>query len=188
MNIYHYTKGYSVEGILKEGFIALEGVRGRILVKPKTSFVWFSEKQNYPICALPFIPKLPYTLMHNHYGVARPTINWKELSEVIGGVYRFEFSKNDERVQKWSKSSYRAKNCMNRHIQMLEMTANRAEDYANKFWIAEEPMQLTNCKLQMFVDGKWIDLLKFDKEGSVENLSIRTLDDVIEMCQDRLCA
>lgn len=188
MSIYHYTKGYSVEGILKEGFIALEGSRGRILQKPKTAFVWFTEKKTYPLCAMPLIPQLPYTVMINHLRYVPPTINWNELSEVIGGVYRFEFSKQDVRVEKWVKSTYRAKNVATRHIQWLEMTANRVADYANKFWIAHKAMKLTNCKLQNFVDGQWIDLLQFDEEGFVEALSTKSLDDVIAMCQERLCA
>ena len=188
MTIYHYTKGYAVENILKEGFIAREGERGRVLVKPATSFVWFTEKNKYPICALPYIPALPYTNMANHFGIARPSINWKELSEVIGGIFRFEFSKQDSRVEKWSKSSYRAKNCANHTIQMLELSANRAEDYANKFWISHKAMEIKNCKLQMFVDNEWIDLLKFNEEGFVEQLANYTLDDVIAICKQRLCA
>lgn len=188
MSIYHYTKGYSVEGILNDGYIALEGTRGNVLMKPATSFVWFSEKNDYPICALPMIAELPYTHMQNHLGIARPTINWNELSEIIGGIFRFEFSKQDARVQKWSKSSFRAKNCANRQIQMLEMTANRAEDYANKFWFSHEAMQLINCKLQILIEGAWIDLLKFNEEGCIEKLANYSLDDVIDICKQRLCA
>ena len=187
-SIYHYTKGYAVEGILKEGFIGLEGTRGRIACKPATSFVWFTEKDSYPICALPFIPQLPYTNILNHLGQARPSINWKELGEVIGGVYRFEFSGRDERVEKWTKSSFRLKNSFDIRIQNLELTANKFEDYANKFWISHFAISLTNCKLQKYVDGIWIDLLKFDELGYVEELSNYTIDDVISMCQERLCA
>lgn len=188
MSIYHYTKGYAVEGILKEGFIALEGTRCNPTVKPATSFVWFSEKQNYPICALPYIEQLPYTHMVKHLGIACPTINWKQLSEVIGGIFRFEFSKRDMRVEKWAKCTYRTKNIGNRKIQMLEITANIVADYANKFWISNKKMTLTNCKLQQYVDGVWLDLLKFDAEGFVEELTSKSLDDVIAMCQERLCA
>ena len=186
--IFHYTKGYAVEGILKEGFIGIEGTRGRVACKPATSFVWFTEKESYPICALPLIPKLPYTNMLSHLGIVRPSINWKELGEVIGGVYRFEFSGRDKRVEKWTKSSFRIKNISNPIIQMLEFTANKFEDNANKFWISHIAMSLTNCKLQKYIDGIWVDLLKFDELGYIEKMSNCTLDDVISMCQERLVA
>ena len=188
MSIYHYTKGYSVEGILKDGYINLEGTSGRSLVKPKKAFVWFTEKQSYPISALPMVAQLPYTHMQNYFGIACPTINWIELSKVIGGVFRFEFSKKDSRVEKWSKCAFRAKSGATRYYQMLEKTANLVGDYANKFWIAHEAMQLKNCTLQIFVSGEWINLLRFNNEGFVEQLSNYTLDDVIEICKDRLCA
>jgi hypothetical protein len=187
-SIYHYTKGYSVEGILRDGFIKIEGNSGRAFCRPSTSFVWFTQKGSYPICALPFIPQLKYTQMDNHFGVVRPSINWKELGEVIGGVFRFEFSGRDDRVEKWTKSSFRSKNISNKKIQQLEMTANRAEDYASNFWIAHKEMALIKCKLQKYIDGIWIDLLKFDEFGFVEELTNYTLDDVISMCQERLCA
>lgn len=186
--IYHYTKGYAVESILQEGFIALEGTRGNIMMKPATSFVWFTSKRTYPLTALPYVPMLPYTNLSNHLADPKPKINWDELSRVAGGLFRFEFSASDERVQQWKFSKFRTNNICNSKIKMLELIANKCGDDASSFFISANAMLLQNCKLQMLFSGGWVDLLNFSSDGTIEQLSSYTLDDVIDHCRDRLCA
>jgi hypothetical protein len=187
-SVYHYTKGYSVEGILKEGFIALEGTRGKIAMKPITSFVWLTEGESYPITALPYVHQLPYTWQLNHMENNKPQIKWDELSSVIGGIYRFKFNGIDHRLEKWKDCLFRKNNISIERIKYLELSANEMGDSINKFWISSKNLELKNCYLQRYDEGNWIDLLAFDCNGFISSPSNFTLDGIIESCQIRLCA
>jgi hypothetical protein len=182
MNVYHYTKGYAVKSILEEGFIAREGERGFILTKPVTSYVWLTSSNIYPRTALPGVPALPYTMLYNHLGSFKPSINWVELSEVIGGVYRFSFSCNDTRIKKWKFSEERKSLQHKKHISYLETIARKAGDDVNSFYISTSRIELINCKLQKFENNCWVDVLDFDEFGNAANSSNFTVEDVTKLC------
>lgn len=188
MKVYHYTKGYAVESILNEGIIELEGTRGKIAYKPLTSFVWLTCKNTYPRTALPYVNQLPYTLLGNHLGSNKPNIRWDELSEIIGGIFRFEFLEDDDRIQRWKYSDFRMNNIQDERYRMLERTANKCGDDINSFYFSTVAMELKSCKLQKYINGDWIDLLVFDGNGQVACESKTTLDNVITMCKQRKCA
>jgi hypothetical protein len=188
MNVYHYTKGYNLQGILKDGFIAKEGTRGRILVKPITSFVWLTSSNVYPRTALPGVPALPYTLLLNHLGSVKPCINWKELSEIIGGIYRISFDGNDPRIKKWKFSNERKSLLSDDRIKMLEAIARKAGDDVDSFYISNSELELADCKVQRFENGIWIDVLQFNFSGEAVNDSSFTVEKMVQACSNNKVA
>jgi len=172
-DIFHYTKGIHINKIIDSKQINLEAnaslVSNKLLAKllNRKSFVWFTESQNYPITALPFLSWIPETNIHAHLGPNKPTIDWDKLSDAMGGIYRFKFSTFDSRFIKWKDSQYRIKNLNNILIKGLDDIANMVGDYASKFWISNDIVLLKSCTLEIKLKDKWVWLIKYDANGNI---------------------
>lgn len=188
MSIYHYTTGYAVKAILQERFIALEGTRGKFLVKPATSYVWFTTSNIFPRTALPGVSGLPYSLLQNHLGPNKPIINWEELSDVVGGVYRFAFDNSDHRLKKWKFCSERKALIHEQRIIQNEKIARKVGDDLDSFYISESQVKLTNCKIQRFENRSWIDVLELNADGEILDASNFTIEEVLLSCSNNKIA
>jgi len=169
MKIYHYTKGFALNSIFEDGFIATESKRGlNNAVRNVTDNVWLTEKTSYPKTALPYIRGLEETNLRMHLSMANVHVDLNKIGEYMGGAYRFVFITEDTRFKKWFFCEERKKMIKNTHWAFMENVANRVGDEARKFWISDKDVMLENFTLQVFDNGIWVDRLT---NCSLSNLS-----------------
>lgn len=156
MNIYHYTKGYSLRSIMDDGFIATESKRGINKAEKITDYVWLTEKKQYPKTALPLVYGMLETNLAMHLGSQKPHVDLVKLGQFIGGVWRFSFDSDDSRFKKWRSSNER--NLIQNDIEWrrMESIANKVGDEVSTFWIATADVALEKFTLEEYVDGAWV--------------------------------
>jgi hypothetical protein len=160
MKIYHYTKGFVLNSIFEDGFIATECKRGlNNAVRNVTDNVWLTEKTSYPKTALPYIRGMEETNLRMHLSMPNVYVDLNKIGEYMGGAYRFVFNTEDTRFKKWFFCDERKKMIKNEHWALMENVANRVGDETRKFWISDKDVMLENFTLQVFDNGIWIDKL-----------------------------
>jgi hypothetical protein len=182
MNIYHYTKGISINSIFTDGFIATERKRGLSSISKNTDCVWLTEKSQFPKTALPFISQMPETNLRIHMN-NNVYVNLHKLSEFVGGVYRFSFDSSDSRFEKWRFSNARKVVENNIEWRHMESIANKVGDEVRSFWISESDVVLSNFTLEHFENGTWNTLLHHcslsklsdDEKRLIEKITSRSL-------------
>ena len=171
MKLYHYTKGWTLNSIFTDGFIATEGKRGLSKQDKFTDYVWFTEKNNYPKTALPSIPLFPETNLSLHLQHKSLFIDFDKLGHYTGNLYRFGFDSSDQRFKKWWHCEERKKMQCNDNWRSMESVANKVGDDARSFWISVNDVQLEDFSLDVFAGG-WINLIE---QGSITNANLETL-------------
>ena len=181
-SIYHYTKGIHISKIFESGHIALENstvnIRNQKIadLMKRQNFVWLTESEVYPKTAMPYIPSIPSSFLMNHFDAVKPKIDFEKIAKAVGGLYRFKFAASDERFIRWLNSNYRKLNHKNNIIKYLEESATLVGDDINKFWISENKVDLINCDLEIFIDGKWSSVCFFDMNGNIHQKCGYTTD------------
>lgn len=171
MKIYHYTKGYCLNSIFTDGFIATETKRSISGGHRETDYVWFTEKTNYPKTALPGISGVPESDLGVHLSHKSVHVDLDKVGNHIGSFFRFGFESTDSRFKKWWHSSERASMISNKLWLRMESVANKVGDDARSFWISPHDVELKNFSLEIFAGG-WITLIA---NGSVNDVDLETL-------------
>lgn len=171
MKIYHYTKGYCLNSIFTDGFIATETKRSISGGKNQTDYVWFTEKTNYPKTALPSISGVPESNLGVHMSQKSVHVDLDKVGNYVGSFFRFGFDSTDSRFKKWWHSNERASMKSNLLWSKMESVANKVGDDVRSFWISPNDVALENFSLEIFA-GNWITLIS---NGSVSDADLETL-------------
>jgi hypothetical protein len=171
MKIYHYTKGFCLNSIFTDGFIATETKRCISGGKKETDHVWLTEKNIYPKTALPMISELPETDLLLHAVQKSMNVNLDRVGKYTGNVYRFGFNSTDGRFKKWWHSEERTFVKSNQLWSAMESIANKVGDDVRSFWICPNDVQLEDFSLEVYAGG-WITLIE---NGSVKDADLETL-------------
>ena len=171
MKIYHYTKGYCLHSIFKDGFIATETKRSISAGQKETDYVWFTEKTNYPKTALPSISGVPESNLGVHLSQKSVHVDLDKLGNYGGSFFRVGFESSDRRVNKWWHSDERASMKSNQLWSKMESVANKVGDDVRSFRISPNDVALENFSLDIFA-GDWITLIS---NGSVSDADLETL-------------
>ncbi len=171
MKIYHYTKGFCLNSIFTDGFIATESKRYISGGKKETDYVWLTEKNIYPKTALPMISGLPETDLLLHTVQKSMNVNLDRVGQHTGNVYRFGFNSTDIRFKKWWHSEERDFVKTNQLWSGMESIANKVGDDVRSFWISPNDVQLEDFSLEVYAGG-WITLIE---NGSVKDADLETL-------------
>ncbi len=171
MKIYHYTKGYCLNSIFTDGFIATETKRSISGGKRETDYVWLTEKTNYPKTALPCISCVPETNLDLHLQQKSVNVNLDKVGNYVGSFFRFGFESTDTRFKKWWHSSERAAIKPSQLWSKMESVANKVGDDVRSFWISPHDLALENFSLEIYAGG-WIKLIT---NGSVRDADLETL-------------
>jgi hypothetical protein len=171
MKIYHYTKGYCLNSIFTDGFIATETKRCISGGKKETDNVWLTEKDIYPKTALPLINGLPETDLLLHAVQKSMYVNLDRVGQYTGNFYRFGFESTDTRFKKWWYSEERAQMKSNNLWTSMESIANKVGDDVRSFWISRHDVALEDFSLEVY-SGGWITLIS---NGSVKDADLETL-------------
>ena len=171
MKIYHYTKGYCLNSIFTDGFIATETKRSISGGHRETDYVWFTEKTNYPKTALPGISGVPESDLGVHLSHKSVHVDLDKVGNHVGSFFRFGFESTDSRFKKWWYSNERASMKSNQLWSKMESVANKVGDDVRSFWIAPHDVALENFSLEIFAGG-WIKLIT---NGSVSDADFETL-------------
>ena len=171
MKIFHYTKGYCLNSIFTDGFIATETKRSITGGKKETDYVWLTEKNIYPKTALPHIGGLPETNLMSHIYHKGVNVDLDKVGQYTGNFYRFGFESIDTRFKKWWHSYERAQMKSNKLWTTMESVANKVGDDVRSFWISPHDVTLENFSLEVYAGG-WITLIS---NGSVKEADLETL-------------
>jgi hypothetical protein len=171
MKIYHYTKGYCLNSIFTDGFIATESKRSISGGKSETNYVWLTEKTNYPKTALPSISSAPETDLGVHLSQKSVHIDLDKVGNYVGSFFRFGFESTDSRFRKWWHSEERASIKSNHLWLKMESVANKVGDDVRSFWISPNDVALEEFSLEVYAGG-WITLIS---NGSVSDTNLETL-------------
>ena len=171
MKIYHYTKGYCLNSIFTDGFIATETKRSISGGHRETDYVWFTEKTNYPKTALPSISGVPESDLGVHLSQKSVHVDLDKVGNHIGSFFRFGFESTDIRFKKWWHSTERAAKKSSQFWLKMESVANKVGDDVRSFWISPNDVALENFSLEIFAGG-WIKLIT---NGSVSDADFETL-------------
>ena len=171
MKIYHYTKGYCLNSIFTDGFIATETKRSISGVQKETDYVWFTEKTNYPKTALPSISGVPESDLGVHLSHKSVHVDLDKVGNHIGSFFRFGFESTDIRFKKWWHSTERAAKKSSQFWLKMESVANKVGDDVRSFWISPNDVALENFSLEIFAGG-WIKLIT---NGSISDADFETL-------------
>ena len=171
MKIYHYTKGYCLNSIFTDGFIATETKRSISGGHRETDYVWFTEKTNYPKTALPSISGVPESDLGVHLSHKSVHVDLDKVGNHIGSFFRFGFESTDIRFKKWWHSTERAAKKSSQFWLKMESVANKVGDDVRSFWISPNDVALENFSLEIFAGG-WIKLIT---NGSVSDADFETL-------------
>ncbi len=171
MKNYHYTKGFCLNSIFTDGFIATESKRNVSGGKKETDYVWLTEKNMYPRTALPCIGGLPETDLMLHAYHKGVIVDLDKVGKHTGNFYRFGFESTDTRFKKWWHSDERAQMKSNRLWTAMESVANKVGDDVRTFWISPHDVNLEKFSLEVYAGG-WITLIS---NGSVKDADLETL-------------
>lgn len=171
MKIYHYTKGYCLNSIFTDGFIATETKRSISGGQKETDYVWFTEKTNYPKTALPSISGVPESNLGVHLSQKSVHVDLDKVGNHVGSFFRFGFEPTDSRFKKWWYSNERASMKSNQLWSRMESVANKVGDDVRSFWISPNDVALENFSLEIFAGG-WITLIS---KCSVNDADLETL-------------
>ena len=171
MKIYHYTKGYCLNSIFTDGFIATETKRSISKGHRETDYVWLTEKTNYPKTALPSISGVPETNLGVHLSQKSVNVDLDKVGNYIGSFFRFGFESTDTRFKKWWHSDERASMKTNQLWSKMEIVANKVGDDVRAFWISPNDVALEEFSLEVYAGG-WITLIS---NGSVSDANLETL-------------
>lgn len=171
MKIYHYTKGYCLNSIFTDGFIATETKRSISCGHRETDYVWFTEKTNYPKTALPGISGVPESNLGVHLSQKSVHVDLDKVGNHVGSFFRFGFESTDSRFKKWWYSDERAAKKSSQFWLKMESVANKVGDDVRSFWISPNDVALENFSLEIFAGG-WIKLIT---NGSVSDADLETL-------------
>ena len=172
MKIYHYTKGFCLNSIFTDGFIATESKRYVSGGKKETDYVWLTEKTTYPKTALPRIGGLPETDLMLHIHQKGVKLDLDKVGRYTDNFYRFGFESTDKRFKKWWHSEERTLMKSNNFWMSMESLANKVGDDVRSFWISPHDVALENFSLEVYAGG-WINLIS---NGSVSNANLETLN------------
>jgi hypothetical protein len=171
MKIYHYTKGYCLNSIFSDGFIATETKRSISGGHRETDYVWLTEKTNYPKTALPSISGVPESNLGVHLSQKSVHVDLDKVGNYVGSFFRFGFESTDSRFKKWWYSDERASMKSNQLWSKMESVANKVGDDVRSFWISPHDVALENFSLEIFAGG-WVKLIS---NGSVSDADLETL-------------
>jgi hypothetical protein len=171
MKIYHYTKGYCLNSIFTDGFIATETKRSISGGQRETDYVWLTEKTTYPKTALPNIPDVPESNLGVHMSQKSVHVDLDKVGNYVGSFFRFGFESSDRRFKKWWHSDERASMNSNQIWSKMESVANKVGDDVRSFWISPNDVALEDFSLEIFAGG-WITLIS---KGSVNDADLETL-------------
>ena len=171
MKIFHYTKGYCLNSIFTDGFIATENKRSISGGQRETDYVWFTEKTTYPKTALPYISGFPESTLGVHLTQKSVHVDLDKMGFRVGSFFRFGFESTDSRFKKWWYSNERASMKSNQLWSRMESVANKVGDDVRSFWISPDDVALENFSLEIFAGG-WITLIS---NGSVNDADLETL-------------
>jgi hypothetical protein len=171
MKIYHYTKGFCLNSIFTDGFIATESKRNISGGEKETDYVWLTEKTTYPKTALPFIEGFPETDLMSHLFRKGLKVDLDTIGQHTGSFYRFGFESTDRRFKKWWYSDERAGIKSNRLWASMERIANKVDDNVRSFWISTNDVSLEDFSLEVYAGG-WITLIS---NGTVKAADADTL-------------
>ena len=167
----NYTKGYCLNSIFTDGYIATETKRSISCGHRETDYVWFTEKTNYPKTALPSISGVPESNLGVHLSQKSVHVDLDKVGNHVGSFFRFGFESTDSRFKKWCYSDERASMKSNQLWSKMESVANKVGDDVRSFWIAPHDVALENFSLEIFAGG-WIKLIS---NGSVSDADLETL-------------
>jgi len=171
MKIFHYTKGYCLNSIFTDGFIATETKRSISARRCETDYVWLTEKTTYPKTALPYIRGVSETDLFTHLQQKFVNVDLNKIGQYTGHVYRFGFDSADSRFKNWFHSNERSDMDSNQLWTTMEKIANKVGDDVRTFWISPNDVALENFSLEIFA-GNWITLIS---NGSVSDANLETL-------------
>ena len=171
MKIFHYTKGYCLNSIFTDGFIATETKRSISGGQRETDYVWLTEKTTYPKTALPNIPCVPESNLGVHLSQKSVHVDLDKVGNYVGSFFRFGFESSDRRFKKWWHSNERASMNSNQIWSKMESVANKVGDDVRSFWISPNDVALEDFSLEIFAGG-WITLIS---KGSVNDADLETL-------------
>ncbi len=171
MKIFHYTKGYCLNSIFTDGFIATETKRSISKGHRETDYVWLTEKTNYPKTALPSISGVPESNLGVHLSQKSIHVDLDKIGNHVGSFFRFGFESTDSRFKKWWHSSERVAMKSNQIWSKMESVANKVGDDVRSFWIAPNDVALEDFSLEIYAGG-WIPLIS---KGSVSDADLETL-------------
>lgn len=160
--IYHYTTGRNLNGILAEGTIYREGERGMYGATFKNmnvfgipACVWLTREREMPFTATPMITDESGGTPYRAYQMQtdRGYQHWQSLS---GGVYRLCFYSTDVNAMRYwtgpvrdtlAKSGYRA---------VYEKVAKMGGDDLRAWYHCLEPVSMSNCLgIEKWIAGSW---------------------------------
>jgi len=171
MKIFHYTKGYCLNSIFTDGFIATETKRFVSDGHRETDYVWLTEKTNYPKTALPSISGVPESNLGVHLSQKSVHVDLDKVGNYVGSFFRFGFESTDSRFKKWWHSDERASMKTNQLWSKMESVANKVGDDVRSFWISPNDIALEEFSLEVYAGG-WITLIS---NGSVSDADLETL-------------
>jgi hypothetical protein len=171
MKIFHYTKGYCLNSIFTDGFIATETKRFVSDGHRETDYVWLTEKTNYPKTALPSISGVPESNLGVHLSQKSVHVDLDKVGNYVGSFFRFGFESTDIRFKKWWHSDERASIKTNQLWSKMESVANKVGDDVRAFWISPNDIALEEFSLEVYAGG-WITLIS---NGSVSDADLETL-------------
>ena len=171
MKIYHYTKGFCLNSIFTDGFIATEAKRYITGGQKQTDYVWLTEKSIYPRTALPRINVLAETDLMTHIHNKGVIVDLDKVGRYTGNFYRFGFESTDTRFKKWWHSEERIQMKSNKMWAGMESLANKVGDDVRSFWISPHDVALEDFSLEVYAGG-WITLIS---KGSVKDVNLETL-------------
>lgn len=148
--VYHYTKGYNLAGILNTGFIKRELEAGVVNEASKLFFyiskaskkVWLTTETEMPFTATPRILDgkgiAPFTRLQR-----RPNRSYAAWHELCGGVYRFSFYKQDIDAVRYIDSPARNQLKNSGMLINFENVAKMRNDDLSKWYYSENPIDIS---------------------------------------------
>jgi hypothetical protein len=149
--IYHYTKGYNLNGILKAGEIKREGDAGSGMpfatasAWPVERQVWLTAEAEMPFTATPMIGRIAGVNEFVH--IQRdPTRGYKHWVHLVNGVWRFAFDAEEISAVRYRYGNVRRQLVEQGRLSVFEKVAKMGNDNISKWYHTNREISLDLCK------------------------------------------
>jgi hypothetical protein len=140
-----------LKSIFTDGFIATEQKRNLSPDIPfVTDLVWLTESKTVPVTVLPSISSIESTNLNVRAKNKHLRTDYKSISPLIGGFWRFGFDSKREHCEKWFFSKARTEAYKNPAAIRMDQIANKVGDNIRTFWISEKDIPLETFTLEIF--------------------------------------
>lgn len=162
--IYHYTTGRNLNGILADSTIYREGERGsyRSDVKSMNIFgiapcVWLTREQEMPFTATPMITDESGGTPYRNYQMQRDR-GYQHWQHICEDVYRLCFDSTAINALRYWTGPVRHALAQNGYRAVYERVAKMGGDDLRVWYHCSEPVSMIHClRIEKWVDGRWVN-------------------------------